>query len=580
MSATAQTTRRPTARSRNGGLALDELLVLAALALLLCAVLLPLLVVALPLALVFLVGMRRGWWPAWLPVLVGVLTGASWALWLRAHGGWEPAVQAYASIQTDMANALLWEHRLLTWDALAIYAADVWPYAVPGGVVLGTIIFVLFGLLRFPTAAEQNKTKPLALREADALATLPVATDAEHVAGLVARHRLTAITALPKRGKTVAYFGLLRARQDGGTWFGRRCRPGRTCVLTEEDAETFAAKVRQFGIRSDTLVSIHAPDTDLARFRQDAWEAFVFEAAGRAAKAKCDTLDVDTLTTWAPWTIGSADAMSFCLRTLKAAVVRYHLAGVVILHNRKSGGDSPVVAALGTIAGPAAYDVIASFDREKASGVCTLTVEGRLGEWEQTARLEGTRYVPIAAAGSPSAASDEAQKQEPAAPAPAAPAPAPPPVTAHLQTTLDAVAAAGVFGAETLAVQQATGAAMSTVTARLRALRDAGAITSTGAGGKGDPLRWFAADAAPPQSAPPAPTADPAYVRYLGSKEWRERCAPVLERAGGRCEDCGAPPAAGDTLEVHHLHYGTLYAERPEDLAALCSGCHRRRHAK
>jgi hypothetical protein len=218
--------------------------------------------------------------------------------------------------------------------------------------------------------------------------------DTETVGGLAARGRLTAITALPKKGKSYAYMGLLKARQEGGEWFGRTCTPGRTVVLTEEDRGTFSEKVKTFGIRVETLVTVHAPETDDGWFGQDAWAAFVAAAARRGKRAGCDTLTLDTLTTWAPWAFDGPKQMSFCLRTLKAAVGRHRLAGVVIIHDRKAGGEA-AVRSLGTIAGPAAYDVLAGFDREKSSGRCTLTVDGRLGEWECTAVLRDGRYVPV-----------------------------------------------------------------------------------------------------------------------------------------------------------------------------------------
>jgi 5-methylcytosine-specific restriction endonuclease McrA len=48
----------------------------------------------------------------------------------------------------------------------------------------------------------------------------------------------------------------------------------------------------------------------------------------------------------------------------------------------------------------------------------------------------------------------------------------------------------------------------------------------------------------------------------------------VLERAKGRCEDCGVLC----DLELHHLHYDTVGQETPGDLAALCRECHEERH--
>src|SRR5688500_2024299 len=124
--------------------------------------------------------------------------------------------------------------------------------------------------------------------------------------------------------------------------------------MTEEDRGTFSSKVRQFGITGAALVSIHAPETYDSRFGQDAWPALVNDAAQLARRKGCDTLTMDTLTTWAPWAFHGPDSMSFALRTLKQAVGRNKLAGVVVLHNRKQQSDlGAVVDMLGTIAGSA-----------------------------------------------------------------------------------------------------------------------------------------------------------------------------------------------------------------------------------
>ncbi len=60
------------------------------------------------------------------------------------------------------------------------------------------------------------------------------------------------------------------------------------------------------------------------------------------------------------------------------------------------------------------------------------------------------------------------------------------------------------------------------------------------------------------------------YQAYLCSREWAERKRPVLERCNGVCERCGDNAVES----VHHLTYERKYAERLEDLAAWCKGCH------
>jgi hypothetical protein len=65
------------------------------------------------------------------------------------------------------------------------------------------------------------------------------------------------------------------------------------------------------------------------------------------------------------------------------------------------------------------------------------------------------------------------------------------------------------------------------------------------------------------------------YWNYLLSPQWAERRQAVLDRAGGRCERCGTE---AERLEVHHLHYRTIFRETPEDLQAVCRPCHAQEH--
>ena len=61
---------------------------------------------------------------------------------------------------------------------------------------------------------------------------------------------------------------------------------------------------------------------------------------------------------------------------------------------------------------------------------------------------------------------------------------------------------------------------------------------------------------------------------YLRSPEWKTRRRAALERAGGRCMDCGTTR----NLHVHHLTYKRHGNELARDLRVLCSRCHRHRH--
>ena len=63
------------------------------------------------------------------------------------------------------------------------------------------------------------------------------------------------------------------------------------------------------------------------------------------------------------------------------------------------------------------------------------------------------------------------------------------------------------------------------------------------------------------------------YRRYLQSDAWKTKRKAVLQAAGYRCRQCGAP-----ATEVHHETYKRIYNERMSDLTALCRHCHKAAH--
>lgn len=66
------------------------------------------------------------------------------------------------------------------------------------------------------------------------------------------------------------------------------------------------------------------------------------------------------------------------------------------------------------------------------------------------------------------------------------------------------------------------------------------------------------------------------YGLYLCSREWCELREAVRARSGGICERCKRNPMDA----AHHLTYVRKYAERLEDLQAICNGCHEFTHGK
>lgn len=64
------------------------------------------------------------------------------------------------------------------------------------------------------------------------------------------------------------------------------------------------------------------------------------------------------------------------------------------------------------------------------------------------------------------------------------------------------------------------------------------------------------------------------YKDYLVSKWWLTKRKQKIKSVGGKCERCGACRG----LQVHHLHYKTLWREKNTDLEVLCGACHEKEH--
>ena len=66
------------------------------------------------------------------------------------------------------------------------------------------------------------------------------------------------------------------------------------------------------------------------------------------------------------------------------------------------------------------------------------------------------------------------------------------------------------------------------------------------------------------------------YHIYLKSKEWNNIASFIRKSRNFKCEKC----KSSKNLEVHHLHYKTLFKEKPRDLLLLCRDCHSKEHNK
>lgn len=65
------------------------------------------------------------------------------------------------------------------------------------------------------------------------------------------------------------------------------------------------------------------------------------------------------------------------------------------------------------------------------------------------------------------------------------------------------------------------------------------------------------------------------YREYLASTHWDDTRRLKLIAAGNRCEECFAE---GCPLEVHHLHYRSLWREEMSHLRCCCRRCHQTLH--
>lgn len=65
------------------------------------------------------------------------------------------------------------------------------------------------------------------------------------------------------------------------------------------------------------------------------------------------------------------------------------------------------------------------------------------------------------------------------------------------------------------------------------------------------------------------------YASYLSSHAWKKTARKMREKAGFKCQLCGANDKP---LNVHHNSYERLGRERDDDLVVLCEPCHHRFH--
>lgn len=61
----------------------------------------------------------------------------------------------------------------------------------------------------------------------------------------------------------------------------------------------------------------------------------------------------------------------------------------------------------------------------------------------------------------------------------------------------------------------------------------------------------------------------------LRHPSWTEKREWMLWLCSGKCERCGTRPHSSE-LQLHHIHYDSLWYESHQDLQLLCPPCHRK----
>ena len=483
----------------------------------LCLALFPLCCVAAVLAAVWRLCSPR--LPAWAPLAVGLAAGCQWAGWLQRQG-WAHALQTYASIQREMANALIWGSPRPTWGAVATYAA-VWPHALGGGTVLGCLLALLpdrwlVGGNQSPTHARGNQptnatATPRPLR-ADQLDRAKDAVQAWVAEGVAGAGLLTGVAGPPKIGKSTLLWELIAAVRQERPFLDLPTQKAPVLVLTEETAAEVRRHLRDFGLRRDRGVTVITH----AQWPAVPWDARLAHIEASAAPGTL--VFVDTLAKHVaqqPGVENNPGLMTVALSNATAAAARRRLAFVFNHHTGKDGRMRGTTAIMG------ALNIGFTFDKPEDAGIGDtrrlLVCQGARGP-ETPERVEvevrpergplhARRYVfrVVQMVRHPFAADDAAEDAESVAPSAAnapirapqprrllllptpAPRPAISPKARYVLTYLEGV------GEQTASqIAEHLGVHRATVKPWLDELQEKTVVTRSGTGNRIDPYRYRA----------------------------------------------------------------------------------------
>ena len=525
----------------------------------------PLLAVGAPVWLA-LHGLRRRSLALRVPLYTMCLVPASLGI-LGAYVTNGDVVGGYSDLQLDAAARLV--KGAFDWQG---YLHQVAPYAVAGGTALGAIADAALSLRRSSAtgAVEENW-------EADDAGVMTEGDEEEvswALPNVLGRGVVTLLSAPPGLGKGWWTWALMRALQNGDEFFGMKVRrpyssPGRLAArwlgakpkplkvlwMTEE-GKSFKKTAKDFGIDPGLVKPLHRH-----KVRTTDWPTIVKLVRRKAREWGCAIVIVDTIRAWCPEAEQSNTQAADVMNLARKELAGHGLGVMFVHHDTKKGGEFGA-----GVAGPAnlvgSCDVLVELKRVSGDEKARRMVRSRrYGEEELVGRLEDYTYK-LVKANKEEQKTDEGKTDK---------------VPPEARQTFDELGR-GDEWRTIMSVAKATGVAETTSSAHLKKLAKLGLVEKRGAGKKNNPLEYRRLEAAPPKT--PAPTSNPEYVRYLNSAAWKAKTQEILDRADGACEECGDPPAEGDTFEVHHLTYERVFHEDPEDLIALCSPCHRRAHGR
>jgi hypothetical protein len=497
------------------------------------------------------------------------------------HGA-QPAdlAVAYTNLQLDAGEGLLraWKDAApFDWGA---YARGMAPYALPGGVALGSLADALVSALG-ARGEETEKESRWAFQDAADVAGYDGGGIDWLLPNVLGRGVVTLLSAPPGTGKAWWTWALVRAIQDNLDFYGMRpqrpfSHPGRLrrrlgarprplkILWCTEEGPSFGETRAKFGINRGLVTTLQRHTV-----RETDWPTIVRRLRHEAWLRGCAYVIIDTVRAWCPQAEKSNDQAAEVFNLARKELAGAGLGVFFVHHDRKGGGEyGEGVAGPNNLVG--STDVLVELKRVRGKpDARRMVVSRRFGDLDVTAELvEGHRYEVVVDEEKEEGDEKEAVDGEPGFAK----------KDGYLIPTFNALRLMEA-GATPKALQLKTGTAAATLAKHLGKLEKKGLVVREGEGKRGAAQVWtVVAPGTTPKAA--NPTGNPEYLAHLKSAEWKRKAAEIRDRADGLCEECRAEPGEGDTLEVHHLTYERIFREDPDDLVVLCSPCHRKAHGR